>query len=82
MRKYPRVGSRWWVSLGPEIPRTLVVVISSGHGIVAVKQLNGKYCVAIDILQWHKLYNAVEEGSEVIDVPVDSQGTDTTPEGS
>jgi hypothetical protein len=57
--KYPPVGSKWEISIGPTVPRTKVVVIYSGHGTVAVKQIGGKYTIAIDILAWYRLYNPV-----------------------
>lgn len=58
MIKYPPVGSKWRIRFGPDCPKCTVIVISSGHGCVAVRQLNGKYTVAIDILQWERLFQA------------------------
>jgi hypothetical protein len=58
--RYPPVGSTWQIKIGPDIPLIKVVVISSGHGIVAVKQLGGKYTIAIDILAWERRYQATQ----------------------
>lgn len=54
--KYPPVGSLWEIKIGPDIPKCTVAIISSGHGIVAVKQIDGKYIVAIDIQMWYRRY--------------------------
>ena len=56
---YPPVGSKWEIKIGPDAPKFTVVILSSGHGVVAVKQINGKYTVAIDIQTWYRRYQPV-----------------------
>jgi hypothetical protein len=60
IRKYPKPGSLWEVDLGPNIRRSRMEVIASGHGSVVIKQIDGKYTICVDILKWERLFNAVE----------------------
>jgi hypothetical protein len=51
--EYPKVGSRWEIGIGPDIPRSVFEVIGAGHGSVALKDLDSEYRIRIDIGRWH-----------------------------
>lgn len=53
MLKYPKVGSRWEIQIGPQIPRSVFEVIGAGHGSVAVKAVDSEYRLRIDVTRWH-----------------------------
>ncbi len=61
IQQYPPVGSRWEMTIGPDVPRAVFKVVYSGHGTVALKQDDGGHCtISIGVLTWHRgPYNPV-----------------------